>query len=255
MEGLKELEDEILKVRRRSEVYVISPRDVEYYSKCMHLREEVANLLSRVETNLAEVMKAIKNLQPFARKRTIVELWRGENYSDVLVVGYSIYTTWTYQDAKAQCCGRRMPSIHDMFNAILKYKDKIVPLLRKSIKSDFLEIVESVEEMQRSRRIEICREGSFRIWEVGRGRIGACYADKICMYAENRFWDIYYFSRGRYLGCGSVYRLDNFFEVYDVVYDILSEAHQRLVEELRKSEEKLKRIKEIVAPYALAKKL
>jgi len=73
MRDLKELEDKIRKIRQKSEVYIVSPADVEYYSRCLHLRQEIWNLLGRIESNhLKEAMKAIKHLQPFARKRSVV---------------------------------------------------------------------------------------------------------------------------------------------------------------------------------------
>ena len=73
MRDLKKLEGEIQKIRQKSEVYIVSPADVEYYPKCLHLRQEIWNLLGRIESNhLKEAMKAIKHLQPFARKRSVV---------------------------------------------------------------------------------------------------------------------------------------------------------------------------------------
>ena len=92
MRGLKELEDEIQEIRQKSEVYIISPADVEYYSKCLHLRQEIWNLLGRIDEYLEKAMEALKHLQPFAKKRSVIELERRKYYGiKILVVGHSIY--------------------------------------------------------------------------------------------------------------------------------------------------------------------
>jgi len=250
--GLKVLEDEIQKIRQKNEVYIISPADVEYYSKCMHLQKEVRDLLLRIELDhLVKAMEALKYLQPFARKRAIVELERKKYGSEILVVGHSIYTTWTYQNPE-EYSGRKEVSIQNMFYTIFKYKDKIVPLLRKTIREDFLEIVGLVEEIQRCLEMEISRRGLFRIWSIEGGEVEAYHADKICISATSRFYRVHYSFRDEFFASGDISELEKFFEVYEVIYDILTEAHQRLREELKRNEERLKQIKEIVAPYVLA---
>ena len=256
MRGLKELEDEVQEIRQKGEVYIISPADVEYYSKCLHLRQEIWNLLGRIESNhLKEAMKALKHLQPFARKRSVVELERVKYYGTrILVVGHSIYTTWTYRSPE-EYSGRRSVNIKEMFDTIFEHKDKIVPLLRKSIRDDFLEIVELVGEIQDCLKMEISREGVFRIWERDGYEIKPCYADKIWMSAADRFYKVYYSSEDKYFANDGVTELAKFFEAYETVYDILAEAHRRLTEELGKCEERLKQIKEIVALHTLARRL
>jgi len=121
MRDLKELEDKIRKIRQKSEVYIVSPADVEYYSRCLHLRQEIWNLLGRIESNhLKEAMKALKHLQPFARKRSVVELERVKYYGTrILVVGHSIYTTWTYRSPE-EYSGRRSVNIKEMFDTIFE---------------------------------------------------------------------------------------------------------------------------------------
>ena len=255
MIDLRELEDEIQKIRQKSEVYIVSPADVEYYSKCMRLQKEVRDLLVRIEMDhLVNAMKALEYLRPFARKRVVVELERKKYGSEILVVGHSIYTTWTYQNPE-KYSGRRVVSIQNMFPTIFRYKDKIIPLLRKSIRDDFLEIVELVEEIQKCLKMEISRRGSFRIWDIENGEVGACYADKICMSATSRFYRVHYSSGGEFFACDNISELEKFFEVYETIYDILVEAYQRLVDELKRNEERLKRIKEIVAPYVLTREI
>jgi len=66
---------------------------------------------------------------------------------------------------------------------------------------------------------------------------------------------VYYSSEDKYFANDGVTELAKFFEAYETVYDILTEAHRRLTEELGKCEERLKQIKEIVALHTLAKKL
>ncbi|RLI75918.1 hypothetical protein DRP04_13070 [Archaeoglobales archaeon] len=256
MRGLKELEDEIRKIRRESEVYIISPADVEHCKKCVGLQEKVREILLRIESDqLVKAMELLKYLQPFARKRAIVELKRESGCSEILIVGHSIYTTWTCHQNLDEYKGRRVVGIRDMFNTIFKYKDKIVPLLRRSIKDDFLEIVELVEGIRKSLEMEISRKGSFRIWEREGVKIKPRYADKIFMLGKQRFYRICYSFGSKYFTCDLIDRLEKFFEVYEVVYDILAEAHQILMEEFRKNEERLRRIKDIVAPYILAKEV
>ena len=255
MRELKELEEEIQKIRQKNEVYIVSPADVEYYSKCMHLQEEVKNLLVKIEVDqLVKAMELIKPLQPFARKRHIIEIERQKWCSEILIVGHSIYTTWTCKNPE-EYKGRRVVNVRDMFTIIFRHKDKIIPLLRKSIRDDFVEIVGLVEDIQKCLEMEISRRGTFRIWRVEDEKVKACYADKICISATSRFYRVHYSAKDEFFASDMIYELAKLFEVYDVIYDMLTEAHQRLTEEFRRNEERLKRIKEIVAPYVLAKEV
>ena len=255
MIDLEGFEGKIQEIRQEGEVYIVSPADVEYYSKCLHLRQEIWNLLGRIDEYLEKAMETLKHLQPFAKKRSVIELERRKYYGvKILVVGHSIYTTWTYRSPE-EYKGKRSVSIKEMFDTIFEHKDKIVPLLRKSIRDDFLEIVELVEEIQKCLEMEISREGVFRIWGRDGYEIKPRYADKIWIGAADGFYKVHYSSEGKYFANDGVTELAKFFEVYETIYDILTEAHRRLTEELGKCEERLKQIKEIVALHALAKRL
>jgi len=223
------------------------------------LAERCHSLYKEVLNKANEIKDCFLQLAPFSPRRDSVVVPKNVRGIKAVeyVVGRRIYRVYVYNDG----CTSDQILLEglDFVEAIKADGNKIAKVVREKIADDFKKLVSITKEF--TWELEVTREGEFEILvqdldkhyvmpefiTYGRIRItsGALGVRKV-FFEEPK--DILPARRAVFLS--QVYILE---EYYDLIKEMLKELHEKLSAACKSGEKVLKRMREVVAPYALAK--
>ncbi|RLJ03351.1 MAG: hypothetical protein DRP11_00980 [Candidatus Aenigmatarchaeota archaeon] len=229
--------------------------------RCHSLYKEVLNKANEVE-------KCFLLLAPFSPRRDVVVV--PKNARSIKAVEYVVgrrrmYRVYVYDDGYTS--DQILLVGLDFVEAIKADGNKIARVVREKIADDFRELVSITKEF--TWEFEVTREGEFEVLVQDLDRLyvtvpefatysriritsGALGARKVCFEEPKdepkSMSEILAARRAVFLS--QVYILD---EYYGLIKEMLKELHEKLSAACKSGEKVLKRMREVVAPYALAR--